>query len=76
MSENASRQSGNRSRRQQPPPRLTREEREANKRKAHEDLIEKYKKLIPIIKYKKNKDIDEFMMTDCVICMDEFVNGA
>ena len=77
VSENASRQSGQRRRQPAPaPPRLTREERAAQRQKAHDELIEKYKKLIPTIKYKKNKDIDEFGATDCVICMEEFVNGA
>ena len=77
MSENASRHSGARRRRsQQQPARMTREEREAVRKKVHEELIERYKKLIPIIKYKKNKDIDEFGTADCVICMEEFSNGV
>ena len=45
------------------------------RQKAHEELIERYKKLIPTIKYKKNKDVDEFGANDCVICMEEFTNG-
>lgn len=55
---------------------MTREERAALRQKAHEELVERYKKLIPTIKYKKNKDVDEFGANDCVICMEEFTNGA
>ena len=50
-------------------------ERERRK-KMHEELIEQYKKLIPVLKYKKNKDIDEFGTADCVICMEAFENGT
>ncbi len=40
-------------------------------------VVERYKKLIPIIKYRKNsKEIDEFDTPECVICMDQFANGA
>jgi len=43
---------------------------------AHERLIERYKKLIPIIKFKKkDKEIDEFNTPECVICMEAFENS-
>lgn len=42
------------------PPRMTREERAAARQKAHDTLLEKYAKLIPVLKYKKNIDVDEF----------------
>ena len=29
-----------------------------------------------MLKYKKNKDVDEFGTADCVICMEEFTNGS
>ena len=33
--------------------------------------------MIPVISFKKNnKDIDEFNVADCVICMDPFENGT
>ena len=46
------------------------------RKKIHLSLVDKYKKLIPILKYKKNKDIDEFATSECVICMEEFKNGT
>lgn len=40
-------------------------------------VVERYKKLIPIIKYRKNsKEIDEFDTPECVICMEQFMNGS
>lgn len=43
----------------------------------HESLVERYKKLIPLLKFKKNdKTIDEFNTPECVICMEAFVNGV
>ena len=39
-------------------------------------VVERYKKLIPIIKYRKNaKEIDEFDTPECVICMEQFGQG-
>ena len=29
-----------------------------------------------MMKYKKNKDVDEFGTSECVICMEEFKNGT
>ena len=46
------------------------------RRKIHESKLDQYKKLIPMLKYKKNKDVDEFGTADCVICMEEFTNGV
>ncbi len=46
-------------------------------RQVHASLIDQYTKLIPNIKFKKNdKVIDEFNTTECVICMEAFVNGV
>ena len=42
----------------------------------HSSLIDRYGKLIPLVKYKKTKDIDEFNTPECVICMEVFENGA
>lgn len=53
------------------------QEREMMARVTHESLVDRYKKLIPLIKYKKNdKNIDEFGTPECVICMESFVNGV
>ena len=52
-------------------------DQEAIRRIAHLSLIERYQKLIPVIKFRKNdKELDEFNTAECVICMDAFVNGA
>ena len=55
---------------------VAREDREAMRRVVHSSLIDKYAKLIPNIKYKKNKEIDEFNTPECVICMEIFEVGA
>ena len=40
-------------------------------------LVDRYKKLIPILKYRKNaKEIDEFETTECVSCMEPYEAGA
>lgn len=42
----------------------------------HAKKCEQYEKLIYKLKYKKgNKSVDEFGLTECVICMDEFTNN-
>ena len=52
-------------------------ERERMRRIVHENLVDRYKKLIPLLKFKKNdKAIDEFNTAECVICMETFVNGT
>lgn len=52
-------------------------DRDAIRRINHESLIDRYKKLIPIISYKKNnKEIDEFSIPECVVCMEAFTNGT
>jgi len=39
----------------------------------HMSLIERYQKLIPLFKYRKNdKELDEFGTPECVICMEAF----
>ena len=43
----------------------------------HLSLIERYEKLIPIFRYRKNdKELDEFGTPECVICMEEFTNST
>lgn len=42
----------------------------------HDSLIDRYKKLIPLIKYKKSKDVDEFNTPECVVCMEAFENNS
>ena len=41
---------------------------------AHASLVDRYSKLIPTIKYRK--EIDEFATPECVICMEPFPTGA
>ena len=53
-----------------------REDREAMRRVQHTSLIDRYGKLIPNIKYRKTKEIDEFNTPECVICMEVFENGG
>ena len=49
------------------------EERENEARLAHESLMDKYNKMIPIVKYLQNvKEIDEFNTSECVVCMETF----
>ena len=77
MSENASRQSAaSRRQMQENQRRMNANDRAEMRRKIHESVIDQYKKLIPVLKYKKSKEIDEFGTTECVICMDEFKNGT
>ena len=41
------------------------------------NLIDRYKRLIPILKYRKNsKEIDEFNIPECIVCMEAFRNGS
>ena len=54
-----------------------RDQQEALRRVMHQTIVEQYKKLIPVIQFRKNnKEIDEFNTVECVICMDTFTNGA
>ena len=43
----------------------------------HVKLVEKYEKLIPIVKFKKNDTvINEFGLSECTVCMDPFVESS
>lgn len=46
------------------------------RRMMHNSLLDRYTKLIPNIKYRKTKEIDEFNTPECVICMEAFTNGT
>ena len=42
----------------------------------HARLIKKYEDLIKIVKFnREDRVVNEFNLTDCVICMDKFENG-
>jgi hypothetical protein len=42
----------------------------------HKELIKEYEKNIPLVKFKNgDKVVDEFGITECVICLDKFKEG-